>query len=795
MATVSLRNFLVILFSGLACAQQYNGIIGFGIPLWQDVCCRSCSDSFSSLYLNCTTFDDDTSVDSMDMDTDSTSTGTTSMECYETNLPWLQSMAYCLQQKCPADGYGTTQQAACFSTYALMGEATPTFLDSLPDVAPTVMVEEDAVWLNVTSLVNADAYYSTHGTYSEFIRSEYIHTRYAVILYFTVIGACLGTGLFSYARGQLSSLQKALSTSSLWAKLQSRIFMPALFGARRLESLPGKLGYVPGRTLSIFITIYIIMNIILCSVSFRSFQPNVFWSTSQVELCEYIGNRTGIFSLVNMSIAILFAGRNNLLIGITGWNQTAFLTLHRWAARVATIQAVVHSICYTIQYLVGPNGGAAAYAVEAALPFYWWGIIGTIALCLIVAFAVLPLRTRLYEFFLLTHIALVILALVACWYHLVPHFGYAYGYQVWLYICFAFWSADRLARFTRVLYYNRLGNATADVQTIPGSSIMQVTIYPRVGWDFGPGQHTFLYLPALGRFWESHPFSVAAWTELLCDCPPKSDCCSPKADCCSSPASDMEIIEAGEISAPRSKASISQTVSLAEDEKPSTACSARYAGQPAVKFMVRAHSGITSSLLKRLQRSGSSMEMSIYSEGPYAGHRATTQPLNIADTVLCLVGGIGITNALGFVQEFANARRRMGRSSGATRGIMRNAKRFILAWSAKEIGLIEHVKSDFLVHLDDAGQIEYAFWCTGDSNTVEENVDGKEMLATTTKIPKITAGRMDVGDVLRSSLETGFHTTVLVCGPGNMIDEATREIVECVKEGHRVDMIEEAYAW
>lgn len=92
------------------------------------------------------------------------------------------------------------------------------------------------------------------------------------------------------------------------------------------------------------------MNVILSSVSFRSFQPNTWFASRQFEMCEYVGNRTGTLSLVNMSIAILFAGRNNLLIVMTGWNQKVFLTLHRWAARVATLQAVVHSIAYTIQY-------------------------------------------------------------------------------------------------------------------------------------------------------------------------------------------------------------------------------------------------------------------------------------------------------------------------------------------------------------------------------------------------------------------------------------------------------------
>lgn len=71
-----------------------------------------------------------------------------------------------------------------------------------------------------------------------------------------------------------------------------------------------------------------------------------------------------------MSIAILFAGRNNVLIAITGWSQTTFLTLHRWTARVATLQAVAHSIAYTIQYVDPGYDGAESYSEKAAEPFY-----------------------------------------------------------------------------------------------------------------------------------------------------------------------------------------------------------------------------------------------------------------------------------------------------------------------------------------------------------------------------------------------------------------------------------------
>jgi len=185
-----------------------------------------------------------------------------------------------------------------------------------------------------------------------------------------VIGSILIYGVFTQVVARSAGMYTGVAKSGLWTKLQASIFLPALFGAHCLEPLPGKMGYVPSRAASVSIGVYVALNIILSSISFRSFQPNIYWLSSGFELCEYVGNRTGTLSLVNISIAILFAGRNNLLIAATGWSQTTFIALHRWTARVATLQAVVHSIVYTQAYFEPGYAGASAYAAAAAQPFY-----------------------------------------------------------------------------------------------------------------------------------------------------------------------------------------------------------------------------------------------------------------------------------------------------------------------------------------------------------------------------------------------------------------------------------------
>ncbi|TGJ83904.1 hypothetical protein E0Z10_g4848 [Xylaria hypoxylon] len=785
--------FVVAIFSQIQdVSGAKDGIIGYGIPLYQDSCCLACHDSLSSLYLGCTTFPEHHDMPGMDMDMEMTAT--TSEECRTSNMPWLQTMAYCIQQACSAHGYSVEKQAKCFSIHAVAGVSEPIFHHSLPDTTPTVELSKDATWLNVTSRVNPDLYYATHGTLDEFARSEYIHTRYSVILYFIVIGVCLAWGIKVQLARVFPGFYRRLRNSTVGLSLQQHIALPAFFGSRRLEPLPANLGYVPGRALSIAISIYVVLNVIFSSISFGSFQPNIYFPSQQFELCEYVGNRTGTLSLVNLSIAILFSGRNNLLIAITGWSQTTFLTLHRWAARVATLQAIVHSIAYTVAYVDPGYDGATSYPAKAAEPFYWWGIIGTIALSLATAFAILPLRITLYELFLTVHIILIILALIACWYHLVPHFGFKYGYQVWLYICFAFWSADRLARLARIVYYNCLGDAKAVVEAIPGCNILQVTVFPRVTRGIGPGQHTFLYFPGLGRLWESHPFSIAAWETHQAPLRfPSSPLSVSKDNDLYSSAKELGTVSP----VTGSNYQVKSTNTPPQELVPSE--SQKYNGV-SFRLLIRAHSGMTATLQRHLSSPSTSsrVEISVYTEGYYAGHHATFQPLFTADTVLCLVGGLGITHALSFVQDYISGMSLEGEATGKPRGMMKRAKRFILAWSAREIAFIDHVRKSFLAN---AQGVKCLFWCTGSSeggtqksdSTKDETREIESYAPTTDAV--VTVGRMHIASVIRSSLESGHQTTVLVCGPGQMADEARKQVVNCVKDGFSIDLVEEAFAW
>lgn len=520
-------------------------------------------------------------------------------------------------------------------------------------------------------------------------------------------------------------------------------------------------GYLPKRALSLFLASYIILNIIFSAISFHHVTPNAWYTDRRHEIAAYVSNRTGVLSFANLALAILFSGRNNLLLFITGWSQSTMLAIHRWASRVATVQAVVHSIIYTITYFW--TGGSAAYRTEAAMPYYWWGIIATIVLCLAVCFAVLPIRIRSYEIFFVTHIAFAILALVGCWYHIDLRFGNKWGYKVWLYIAYAFWAFDRLMRFSRLVYFNYSGSPIAVIKQIPHTDVLQMTMYPKKAWTVGPGQHSFLYIPLLGKPWENHPFTIASWSFPE----PARNAPLMAAEAVVFKEAEMHNVEIDESSESRHSGELHH--------------------RDQVVCLMRARKGMTASLLEKLRRSGaSSLPISILTEGLYGGHRTTLLPLKTADTILCVAGGIGITSCMSFLQQYVNESRS---TELASKPLMSRATSFVLAWSAREESLMQHVATSLLPNPTvepQSKQLEYQFWCTGEQGSQDKGLE---------QGTDLQRGRMNVEQVVRSVAEKGRRVVVVVCAPGPMSDEVREAVVGCLRDGMPVELIEEAFAW
>lgn len=77
------------------------------------------------------------------------------------------------------------------------------------------------------------------------------------------------------------------------------------------------------------------------------------FNTVELQVIRYVSDRTGIISFANFPMIWLFGMRNNLLMWLTGWDFGTYNNFHRWVARIATLQAIVHSVGYTVLVIKG----------------------------------------------------------------------------------------------------------------------------------------------------------------------------------------------------------------------------------------------------------------------------------------------------------------------------------------------------------------------------------------------------------------------------------------------------------
>lgn len=132
-----------------------------GLPAnpYDPYCAMACLRSFSSLTLSCSEMSGET-VGMMEMVTPSS--------CWAINEPYLESLAYCMHEKCAEDDIKNSKLEHFWETettgQSQAGQAgvAPkwSYSDALAQVnsVPRHQVATDDTWLNVTSLVNPSIY-------------------------------------------------------------------------------------------------------------------------------------------------------------------------------------------------------------------------------------------------------------------------------------------------------------------------------------------------------------------------------------------------------------------------------------------------------------------------------------------------------------------------------------------------------------------------------------------------------------------------------------------------------------
>jgi len=223
---------------------------------------------------------------------------------------------------------------------------------------------------------------------------------------------------------------------------------------------------------------------------------------------ERIGFRNAWISVTQVPLVYLLASKSSIIGFTIGSSHERLNWFHRWVSRTLLITVTVHGgfflrewvradfVMLELQMMPMVKYGMGAWSILV------WTFITSLS----------PLRSMAYEVFVLQHIAAAPVFLWLLWVH-VPSYA---SYNVWFAIGAI--SFDWVLRFCLAIYQNvrvpwgHTCNGTrwighqVNVMT-NGSDITVVTIKD-VHLSWKPGQHIYLWIPAIGPL-ESHPLTIA----------------------------------------------------------------------------------------------------------------------------------------------------------------------------------------------------------------------------------------------------------------------------------------------
>ncbi|KAL1890514.1 hypothetical protein Sste5346_008182 [Sporothrix stenoceras] len=558
---------------------------------------------------------------------------------------------------------------------------------------------------------------------------------------------------------------------------------------------------IPTRAETFVVASYWIIGIVLGAVNIHGFNGNIFWSGSASQIWRYISDRTGTMSYGNLPLLWIFSGRNNIFLWMTGWSFGTFNIFHRHIARLATLQAIMHSIGYTAYYFCAGYG--EYYFLYFAERELWWtlGVSATVVMSFLIIFSFSYFRAKLYENFLIVHIVLSVLLLVFLYYHTAIFDLEDYNYPFILTAC-VIWGFDRFVRLVRQLYINlhvrrntvgngkggRIQTTKATVTYHEAANILTVDVVPGNAKIFpGPGQHYFLYQPLTIVGWENHPFTLAWWNQTS-----------------SSSSTDDDLH---------------------------------------LQFWVRPYDGWTKKLVKQCKAKGGSTlttAPAMLLEGPYG----KAEPLHTFDQVLLVAGGSGIAGVLPYLLDYVRRVER-GAAAGANGKVPTRTRNITIVWADRSEAFIRFIADGVLAGLLNRPDINVAFHLTGSqpavadasniASTASSSTDAVDSPVTPAEDADATVGEKTVqqfdsekggvfentADLNKKSIAAGYriqagrpdvlstvrkltqsiHGTdarlgVMVCGPNDLADNVRHVVAQNMETTREsIEYFEESFGW
>ena len=510
--------------------------------------------------------------------------------------------------------------------------------------------------------------------------------------------------------------------SHMHTLLRKYITLPALFNNR--HGRPAWFMFsIPTRIQFIYIALYVILNIIFTCVGYEAFVDNMYWpGKKDTQYVRYLADRTGIMCFYNMPLLFLLAGRNDFLIWMTGLSFSTMNLYHRWVARIATLQAIVHSAAYT--WL------ERGYLKTSWAARYWRvGVFATVLWCLIIGMSILPMRKYSYEIFLLFHILAAAVSLALLYYHVYIFTG---EYDPFIWACVAIWVFDRVVRWIRlsVLSYNAITDDNAEAIVTGGENgLIRLTVTAPFSYTPKAGSYYFIYSPKTLTPWENHPFTLASW--------------------------DHE------------------------------------GGKTKLHFLIAVQSGATRRLRKKITQSPTPMRVLL--EGPY-GHR---EPVERFEHILFVAGGSGITAILPYLEEVKN--RSFTRTVSVLWAVKNNA--YTTDVMHKELS---DAGADVTIHITEEEVDARAVLPAIGQAAIEENKEKHADQGSSAPGISVVIGRPDLQKEVTqhaARLQGSERLAVLACGPGGMVDDLRKAVVNTIGtgddqvRGDAIEYFEELFSW
>ncbi|KAF8665715.1 hypothetical protein AX16_000165 [Volvariella volvacea WC 439] len=257
-----------------------------------------------------------------------------------------------------------------------------------------------------------------------------------------------------------------------------------------------------------FITGYIVAMLIWLLVDTRDL-VTMFWQDRAAHLAS-----------IQLPLVVALAGKNSFISFLTGIGHEKLNVLHRAAARTCLLLLWMHAIART----------ASGLPARFDFSHNWMrsGAVGLTALSLAGFLSISPIRHLAYEFFIVSHVVLIMIFLVCGYFHahdpglVLIHISYlyteqqvSYGYYIWP--ALVIWGFDRSLRFARVMYNNRIWNRRVSHYSMAKAELLsedtvRLTFLRRFNWR--PGQHAYLTIPSISTIpTEAHPFTIASIPE------------------------------------------------------------------------------------------------------------------------------------------------------------------------------------------------------------------------------------------------------------------------------------------